>query len=221
MSGGAVGAGLDVKTLEQLSKGNKHQRRVFKRLATLEQDLSAATLECQDMAEKYRTSESVKEFLAARLKDKEAEVRAAVQAKQLAEAQSLSDREVIVYLDGRVRSLEQGMQDAQAHLKEYVRTCVPTGSWWTPLTDLCVCPSVCLSACLSVCLSVCLFVFVYLCVCVRVCRVCVLQCWPESRNGTNGLHTAHQSPQGHAGAGGCGEEARATHVQERKETVNW
>ena len=73
--------------------------------------VSLLTSEREDLLTQLKAKSSVKDFLVNKMKTKERELIKAKEEETLAKQQSNADREVIAFLDGRVRELEDSVTD--------------------------------------------------------------------------------------------------------------
>ena len=81
-----------------------------KKLEMAEQKVRLLQSEREDLSSQLKAKGSVKDFLVGNLKRKELELSKAQDAEKFAKQQSSADREVISFLDGRVRELEAEMR---------------------------------------------------------------------------------------------------------------
>ena len=103
-----------VETLRKESKlSSQDMQRIIslgKKLEMAEQKVRLLQSEREDLSSQLKAKGSVKDFLVGNLKRKELELSKAQDAEKFAKQQSSADREVISFLDGRVRELEAEMR---------------------------------------------------------------------------------------------------------------
>lgn len=102
-------AGSDATVQRSGSSGMLDYRsasRLLRRLSEREAQVASLRNALSDATEAHRTTEAVKVFLSQRLAAVEGERDEAVAAAEHAAARAASDREVITYLDERLRELE-------------------------------------------------------------------------------------------------------------------
>ena len=100
--------------MKSLTLSNQDMRVIIsiqKRLDMAQKKVSLLTSEREDLLTQLKAKSSVKDFLVNKMKTKERELIKAKEEETLAKQQSNADREVIAFLDGRVRELEDSVTD--------------------------------------------------------------------------------------------------------------
>ena len=100
--------------MKSLTLSNQDMRVIIsiqKRLDMAQKKVSLLTSEREDLMTQLKAKSSVKDFLVNKMKTKERELIKAKEEETLAKQQSNADREVIAFLDGRVRDLEDSVTD--------------------------------------------------------------------------------------------------------------
>ena len=100
--------------MKSMNLSNQDMRVIIsiqQKLGMAEKKVYLLTSEREDLLTQLKAKASVKDFLVDKMKTKEIELAKAKEGEKLAKQQSNADREVIAFLDGRVRDLEDNVTD--------------------------------------------------------------------------------------------------------------